>query len=215
MGWESRDFFARIYAGVMRSHTVRAAYAARAAEYTGLFGSINSTHPSDRALVREWAGELDGKVIDAGCGPGQWTNFLHSLGTDVEGVDLVPEFIATARETYPDVPFSVGSLEQLTAPDGSLAGILAWYSVIHTPPEDLGVVFTEFARCLKPGGRLLLGFFEADAVEEFPHAVTPAYFWPVEEMSARLERAGFAVVSAHSRTDPGVRPHAAVVAVRR
>ncbi|MFF2842566.1 class I SAM-dependent methyltransferase [Paenarthrobacter sp. NPDC057981] len=100
----------------MRSHIVRAAYAARAAEYTGLFGSISSTHPSDRALVREWAVELDGKLIDAGCGPGQWAGLLHALGTDVEGVDLVPEFIATARETYPDIPFSVGSLEQLTAP---------------------------------------------------------------------------------------------------
>ncbi|MCP2049098.1 UNVERIFIED_ORG: hypothetical protein J3D58_003170 [Paenarthrobacter nicotinovorans] len=70
----------------------------------------------------------------------------------------------------------------------------------------------EFARCLMPGGGLLLGFFEGDAVEEFPHAVAPAYFWPLEEMSVRLQNAGLTVVSTHSRAEPGVRPHAAIVA---
>jgi hypothetical protein len=28
-------------------------------------------------------------VIDAGCGPGQWTNFLTELGLAAHGVDLV------------------------------------------------------------------------------------------------------------------------------
>ncbi|GGJ38854.1 class I SAM-dependent methyltransferase [Paenarthrobacter histidinolovorans] len=194
------------------SSGISAAYSSRAAEYTSLFGSISSTHTDDRALVQDWAGSLDGKIIDAGCGPGQWTHFLHSLGLDAEGVDLVPEFIATGRKRYPDVRFTQGSLEQLPTPDQSLAGILAWYSVIHTPPGDIDEVLGEFARCLMPGGGILLGFFEGDAVEEFPHAVAPAYFWPLEEMSVRLQNAGLIVVSTHFRADPGVRPHAAIVA---
>ncbi|MDI2036048.1 class I SAM-dependent methyltransferase [Paenarthrobacter nitroguajacolicus] len=199
----------------MSQPNVGAAYSARSAEYTRLFGSIDSTHADDRSLVQEWASRLSGKVIDAGCGPGQWAGYLRSLGTEVEGVDQVPEFIATARERHPEIPFTLGRLEELPAANQSLAGILAWYSVIHTPPQDLGNVLAEFARCLEPGGSLLLGFFEGDAVEEFPHAVAPAYFWPVEEMSARFQGAGFAVASTHSRRDPGVRPHGAMVAVRR
>lgn len=198
----------------MSSEVVRAAYSARAAEYTSLFGAISSTHPADQQLVLEWASGLSGKVMDAGCGPGQWTNFLHSAGVEIEGVDVVPEFIETAKQHYPEVQFSVGSLETLPTAKQSLAGILAWYSVIHTPPATIGGVLDEFARCIKPGGSLLLGFFEGPALEPFPHAVTPAYFWPAEEISARLLKAGFVVVGTHSRVDPGARPHAAIVARR-
>ncbi|MFK0042058.1 class I SAM-dependent methyltransferase [Paenarthrobacter sp. NPDC090517] len=198
----------------MSSGNVAAAYSARAAEYTSLLGSISSTHPDDQQLILEWARSLSGKVIDAGCGPGQWTDFLHSAAVAVEGVDLVPAFIETARRHYPKAQFSVGSIERLPTPDQSLAGILAWYSVIHTLPDAIDAVLEEFARCLKPGGGLLLGFFEGPALEVFPHAVTPAYFWPVEEMSARLRKAGFTVVSTHSRVDPGTRPHAAIIARR-
>ncbi|MBT2585282.1 class I SAM-dependent methyltransferase [Arthrobacter sp. ISL-95] len=193
---------------------VRAAYSARAEEYTALFGTISSTHPADQRLVLSWAQGLSGKVIDAGCGPGQWTEFLCSAGVDVQGVDLVPEFIETARQNYPDIDFAVGSLGRLPTPDQSLAGILAWYSLIHTPPAGISRVLGEFARCLPPGGGLLLGFFEGPILEAFPHAVTPAYFWPVEEMSARLLKAGFTVVGTYARVDPGARPHAAIVARR-
>ncbi|BCW56896.1 MULTISPECIES: class I SAM-dependent methyltransferase [Micrococcaceae] len=193
---------------------VRAAYSARSDEYTSLFGSISSTHPVDRELVLSWAQGLSGKVLDAGCGPGQWTAFLHSAGVDVQGVDLVPEFIETAKRFCPEARFSVGSLQRLPAPDDSLAGILAWYSLIHTPPAGISRVLDEFARCLAPGGGLLIGFFDGPAGESFPHAVTPAYFWSVEEISALLQEAGFSIVSTHSRADPGARPHAAIVAQR-
>lgn len=198
----------------MSSAVVRAAYSARSAEYTSLFGSISSTHPADRELVLSWAQELSGKVIDAGCGPGQWTAFLHSAGVDVQGVDLVPDFIETAKQFCPDAQFSVGSLERLPTPDHSLAGILAWYSLIHISPAEISRVLEEFARCLTPGGSLLLGFFDGPAGEPFRHAVTRAYFWSAEEMSELLQEAGFSIVGTHSRVDPGVRPHAAVVAKR-
>lgn len=198
----------------MSSAVVRAAYSARSAEYTSLFGSISSTHPADRELVLSWAQELSGKVIDAGCGPGQWTAFLHSAGVDVQGVDLVPDFIETAKQFCPDAQFSVGSLERLPTPDHSLAGILAWYSLIHISPAEISRVLEEFARCLTPGGSLLLGFFDGPAGEPFRHTVTRAYFWSAEEMSGLLQEAGFSIVGTHSRVDPGVRPHAAIVAKR-
>ncbi|WOH18914.1 class I SAM-dependent methyltransferase [Paenarthrobacter sp. GOM3] len=198
----------------MSRGTVRSAYGARAKEYTALFGTIESTHPADQALIAAWARGLDGKVIDAGCGPGQWTSFLHAQGFEAEGVDIVPEFIASARQHHPNTAFRVGSLEQLQVPDQSLAGILAWYSLIHTSPDDIAAVLAEFSRCLAPGGSLLLGFFEGEAVEEFAHAVTPAYFWPVAEMGKCLERAGFLVTSSNSRKDPETRPHAAIIATR-
>ena len=42
--------------------------------------------------------------------------------------------------------------------DETLGGIVAWYSIIHTPPERLPLAFAEFQRTLAPGGQLLLAF---------------------------------------------------------
>jgi ubiquinone/menaquinone biosynthesis C-methylase UbiE len=193
---------------------VRDAYGRRADEYAALFGSQEAMHERDRTLVSRWAGDVSGRMIDAGCGPGQWTDLLRSQGCDIEGVDLVARFVALARSRFPDSSFRVAELDELGVPDRSVAGILSWYSIIHTVPEDVPRVLGEFARCLCDGGRLLLGMFEGPRVEPFPHAVTTAYFWSIEEMSQRLADAGFHVEATESRVDPGARPHAAIVARR-
>lgn len=198
----------------MTGDVVRDAYAGRAEEYTALLGSMANTHESDQRLIAQWARDLRGAVIDAGCGPGHWTDFLKKRGVDAEGIDHVPAFIRQARKRFPTVPFRVASLDDLEVPDGYAAAILAWYSVIHLAPNDLPAVLREFARCIAPRGSLLLGFFEGDTVVPFPHAVTTAYFWPIGDMSTQLEAAGFHVHAVNTRTDPGKRSHAAIIAHR-
>ncbi|TKV27417.1 class I SAM-dependent methyltransferase [Arthrobacter sp. NamB2] len=193
---------------------VSGAYSSRAAEYSDLFGSMGAVHPSDRQLVSAWAAGIEGRVIDAGCGPGQWTNFLAQQGHDARGVDLVPEFIERARHTYPDVPFEVGSLDTLDVDTGTVGAILSWYSLIHHEPTKIRVPLQEFNRALRPGGVLLIGFFEGPAIEEFAHTVAPAYRWPVHHLSEKLISAGFDIIEAHTRPTTGRRPHAAIIARR-
>lgn len=192
--------------------TIRAAYALRADEYIGALGSLEAMSPVDRAAIEEWACGIDGRLIDAGCGPGHWAAHLCSLGADIEGIDMVPAFIDSARERFPDVTFRLGELDALPVGSASLKGILAWYSVIHASPEQVPAIIREFARCLAPGGKLLLGFFEGQHVVPFDHLVTTAYFWPVSEMTRFLEDAGFEILGVQMRTDPGARPHAAIIA---
>jgi SAM-dependent methyltransferase len=88
-------------------------------------------------------------------------------------------------------------MTDLDVEDGSLGGILAFYSVIHTPPQDLPGVFKEFARVLKPGGHLMLGFFAGDSAWplEFDHKVTLAYRWLPDGLAELLGQAGFAEVA--------------------
>ena len=74
--------------------------------------------------------------------------------------------------------------------DGSFAGILAWYSLIHTPPAHLTSTLTEFYRLLIPGGSLLLGMFLGEHGLPFTHAVTTAYYVSFPEFSALCEKAG-------------------------
>jgi ubiquinone/menaquinone biosynthesis C-methylase UbiE len=70
--------------------------------------------------------------------------------------------IEVARRSHPDLRFEVGSMNALDLADGSLGGIVAWYSIIHTPRGLLPQVFAEFARVLVPGGHLLLAFKAGD-----------------------------------------------------
>jgi SAM-dependent methyltransferase len=151
-------------------------------------------------------------VLDVGCGPGQWSSFLADQGKDVDGFDPVPEFVEHARVRFPNVPFRVAGTKDLPVAAGSAAGILCWYSLIHTEPAEMPHVLEELAGKLEPGGALLLGFFEGARVEQFPHAVAPAYFWPVASLEELLRGAGFDVVSVAGRTEAGARPHAAISA---
>lgn len=207
----------------MTCETVSEAYASRAEEYTRLLGSMEATSPIDRSTVRDWAGHQQGTLLDVGCGPGHWTDWLASLHdagelpgvTAVAGVEPTAPFVAAARRRFPRLVCHEASAEALPYDDGRVGGILSWYSLIHTHPDSIGDALDEFARVLRPGGGLCLGFFTGPEVVRFDHAITPAYFWPVEELAARVERAGFTVLSSRTRHDPDARPHADLVARRR
>ncbi|MFV2178492.1 class I SAM-dependent DNA methyltransferase [Actinomadura sp. LOL_016] len=143
----------------------RASYDAMAVDYAAWIGDELAAKPLDRAMLDGFAEHVrPGPVADVGCGPGRITAHLHARGVRTFGIDLSPRMIAVARETYPDLRFEVGSMLDLDVPDGSLGGLLAWYSIIHVPGERLPEAFAEFARVLAPGGHLLLGFQAGDEV---------------------------------------------------
>jgi len=81
-------------------------------------------------LVRDAGG---GPVADVGCGPGYVTAHLHDAEVDAFGIDLSPEMIAIARRDHPHLRFDVGTMTDLDLADGSVAGIVAFWSVIHVP----------------------------------------------------------------------------------
>ena len=63
-------------------------------------------------------------------------------------------------------------LDSLPVGTGVLAGAVCWYSIVYTPPEELGRNLAEPARVLKPGGYLLLAF---QAGSDEPVHVTDAH----------------------------------------
>lgn len=195
-------------------HLVRDAYSARARDYIEFAGNIELTHHLDQQRIATWASLTSGLVVDAGCGPGQWTGFLHAQGAPVLGVDLVPEFITAARESNPELDFHLGDLRSLPVAAAEASGVLAWYSLIHLAPDDMPSALAEFARVIGPGGRLLIGFFDGPEGEPFEHGVTTAYYWTIMALEDLLIEAGFVVTDFETRTDPGRRPHASIAAVR-
>lgn len=88
----------------------------------------------------------------------------------------------------------------LAMADGTLAGALAWYSTVHTPPHELPVVFREFHRVLAPGGHLLTAFKVGDERRHLDHAYghdlsLDVYHFRTEYVSELLTDTGFEEVA--------------------
>jgi SAM-dependent methyltransferase len=131
-----------------------------AARYAETFADELDGRPLDRAMIAAFAEQVPAglPVADIGCGPGHITAHLASLGLPVLGVDVSPGMVKEAAGRHPALPFQVGSMLSLDAPDGSWAGVLCFYALIHLPAPDRAVALAEFARVLAPGGLLLAAF---------------------------------------------------------
>lgn len=172
----------------------RTSYDTIAADYAERTRDDLPSKPLDRAMLDVFAQLVReaglGPVADLGCGPGTAAVYLHERGVDVFGIDLSPRMVALARQTHPDLRFEVGSMTALDLPDGSLGGVVAWYSIIHMPPEELPGVFAEFHRVLAPGGHALLAFQVGEEpqrrTEWFGHAVTLSLTRPTPERAVEL-----------------------------
>ncbi|MEH0824114.1 MULTISPECIES: class I SAM-dependent DNA methyltransferase [unclassified Micromonospora] len=144
----------------------RTSYDTMAADYTEFIRDELAALPLERAMLAAFAelvlADGGGSVLEVGCGPGRITRHLHDLGLDAAGLDLSPGMLAQARRDHPDLRFTEGSMLELDLPDGALAGLVAWYSVIHLPDDRLPAAFAEFHRVLAPGGHLLLAFQVGD-----------------------------------------------------
>ena len=195
---------------------VAAAYDARADEYIASLGSIEQMAAEDRATIEKWRVTVRGRVLDAGCGPGHWSEVLSDgRRNDVVGVDASARFIRSAQKRFPHINLVVGDLAALPLASASLGGVLSWFSIIHTAPTEVVGIIREFARVLAPGGSLLLGFFDGIARSPFDHAVTTAYYWSADALGDVLTEHGFVVERAATRQDPGSRRQGDLLATLR
>ena len=185
----------------------RGAYDTVAENYAELVRLDQVEGTLDLAMLADFASRVrgQGRVLDAGCGPGRVTRYLRDRGVDAFGVDLSPEMIRVAGGLHPDLEFTVGSIDALDVATGSLAGVLAWYSIIHTRPAGLAVVLGEFLRVLEPGGWLLTGHQSGDGDRHLAHAYghdidLTAYLYTAEHVAAMIESLGGVV---HARLTRG------------
>ncbi|MFI2190312.1 class I SAM-dependent methyltransferase, partial [Streptomyces sioyaensis] len=76
--------------------------------------------------------------------------------------DLSPGMVAVARRDHPGLRLAVGSMTNLDLPAASVAGLLAWQSLIHVPDDEMPCVIGHFHWALRPGGPLQLPFHVGD-----------------------------------------------------
>lgn len=179
-------------------HTAES-YDAVAKIYAEKFQNELDHKPFDRKmleLLTERVG-TDGTICDLGCGPGQIAAYLHQLGAKACGVDLSSQMIAEAQQLYPDIPFQQGDMLNFeNLEDNSLAGIAAFYCIIHIPKHQVVTALREIYRVLQPDGYLLLTFHIGDEIRHlddwFDKPVNIDFiFHQVTEMKGYLTQAGF------------------------
>ena len=96
---------------------------------------------------------LDGRVMDLGCGDGQYFKLIWPGATDVVGVDMSPGVAELGRKSSVYHEVHVAPAHQVPEPDGSFDHVFANCSLEHM--DNLDAVLAEINRCLKPGGSLL------------------------------------------------------------
>jgi SAM-dependent methyltransferase len=189
-----------------RHRFLRDVYDKAAEAYARKFLQELDHKPFDRELLKEFAALVgqERAVLDLGCGPGHTTAHLAALGVRATGVDLSPNMVETARGLFPETRFEVGDFFALDCESSSIAGILAFYCIVHLSLDQLVPAFVEWQRVLEGGGVLLLSFHVGSEVvraENFlgTNSTLDFTFFDPEQVKAALLAAGFEAVDVRIR----------------
>jgi SAM-dependent methyltransferase/uncharacterized protein YbaR (Trm112 family) len=104
-------------------------------------------------VSREW---FHGKtVLDAGCGPGDFTDAIAALGANVVGLDYASAvYEAERRRRSRTLQFVRGDIAEAGLKDECFDAVLSMGVIMFTP--DPYRAFTEICRLVKPGGRFYI-----------------------------------------------------------
>jgi trans-aconitate methyltransferase len=160
------------------------------------------------SLLELLAAKPEERILDLGCGTGQLTDKIAQTGANVQGIDASAAMIATAKQNYPHLDFTVADARnfQLEQPVDAVFS----NAVLHWIKEaDDAIACIKSA--LKPSGRFVAEFggkgnIQAitqalcTALEEIglvsPETLSPWYFPSIGDYASRLEQQGFDVTYA-------------------
>lgn len=154
-----------------------------------------------------------GRILDAGCGLGDWVMVLVGRGYRAEGIDYSETIVDNLRQTYPEQNWLVGDIRRMPYPPESFDGVISW-GVIEHDEAGPGETLREFRRVLKPGGIAIVTVpvdseaqrRSADYLHhrEAGHQTFFQYFMSQEELGTHLREAGFQVI------EEGILPNAII-----
>jgi ubiquinone/menaquinone biosynthesis C-methylase UbiE len=154
----------------------------------------------DRAFLDEFSSHFTSESVlcDVGCGPGHITRYVFDKGLNIFGIDISEKCVEIARRENPKMEFKTMDMARLDLADESIDGVISFYSIIHTPKQFQPLLFQEFNRVLKMGGRISLVVKKGDTegyVNELEGFKTSLYFANFNEDEIRnyLKSNGFQI----------------------
>jgi SAM-dependent methyltransferase len=145
------DHETRLQAPVGTEYDLGTGYQQWSATYDQPLRLFPIEEPPMKALIETLP---PGTVLDAACGTGRYSTMLASQGHDVIGVDQSAAMLDTARTKLPSADFREGDLTALPLPGRSVDAVVCALALVHVP--QVASALNEFARVLRPGGRLII-----------------------------------------------------------
>jgi SAM-dependent methyltransferase len=99
--------------------------------------------------------KLPARLLDAGCGLGDWTIYLSGQGFETYGIDISRETITLLTKQFPQLHFSCGDIRRLEFADNFFDAYFSW-GVFEHFEEGLGNCICEAWRVLQPDGFLFI-----------------------------------------------------------
>lgn len=180
------------------SQKIAGQYDSIAEEWAAAFAGEHEQKPKDQETLRRFVQEIGGRkpVWDIGCGTGNTTQYLKNLGMGISGLDLSEGMLRQARVIHPEIPFRRGNLLELDFENDSIAGIVAFYAIVHFSQMQVQTALQEVFRVLKPGGTFLFTFHVGDKtihLDEFlgKELDMDFMFFSTESISRHLKHIGY------------------------
>src|SRR5215471_18282283 len=141
----------------MSDARIRAYYAARAAEYDGVYRKPE--RQADLRAIERWLPSkcVAANVLEIACGTGYWTQFMAPVALRVTALDAAQEMLSIARGRVADrnVEFRIGDAYDLPRhADFDLAFAGFWFS--HVPNARQREFVSGLNAALRPGARVVL-----------------------------------------------------------
>jgi len=136
----------------MDRHEVRRAWE----EVSDTYARRRDPTGSDADLLEALCDGLgtDPTVVDVGCGDGART--LANLPPGSVGLDVSRRGLELAAENVPDARLVQAEMRDVPLRADAVDAVTAYHAVFHVPRGEHHAVYREFARVLRPGGRLLM-----------------------------------------------------------
>src|SRR5262245_12165406 len=88
-------------------------------------GELNLDHYPGKFALKA-VRNVDGRILEAGCGAGRVLRHLHHAGKDIEGIDFIAEAVAKIKDTDPLVNVRCADITKLPFADGTFQAVLAF-----------------------------------------------------------------------------------------
>lgn len=147
--------------------------------------------------MERWVGGREIRLLDVGCGPGDFLHFAHQRGWTATGFDFAPSVAQLAHDKY-GLVVNVGDLASLEYPAGSFTILSMWHVLEHL--RDPGAILMRAHELLAPDGLLVLEVPNVNCFwrrsYRYPFsAILHLFHFSPSTLALLVQKAGFELIS--------------------